>query len=114
MATGSPKSRHPAPTIHEARLASGPSGAVEWESALTLEQAIARRRQELDIVVRGDDENANRKLAKTVEEAVGPASRPQPPHTSTAGPNALPHFHQISRWPAATLFTKPRNGKPGK
>src|SRR6266702_2502002 len=56
MATGSPKSRHPAPTIHEARLASGPSGAVEWESALTLEQAIARRRQELDIVVRGEDE----------------------------------------------------------
>ena len=114
MATGSPKSRHPAPTIHEARLASGPSGAVEWGSVLTLAEAIARRRQELDIVVRGDDENANRKLAKTVEEAAGPASRPQPPHTSTAGPNALPHFHQISRSPAGHSFYETTKRKARK
>src|SRR5438132_6690509 len=114
MVTDPAKLSQPAPTIHEATLAPGPSGAVEWGSGLSREEATARRQQELDIVVRGDDENANRNLARTVEEAVGPASRPQPPHTSTAGPNALPHFHQISRSPAGHSFYETTKRKARK
>lgn len=92
------------PTVHEATLASGPSGAVEWGSVLTNQEAIDRRKNGLDIVVRGDDETANRRLAQRIEAGVGTPSRPQPPHTTTAGPHALPHFHQQSRTPGGHSF----------
>jgi hypothetical protein len=99
------------PTIHEAVLASGPSGAVEWGAELTPDQAVNRRKLAEDVVVRGNDETANRRLAGAIESAVGPASRPQPPHTYSAGPHALPHFHQRSRLLAGHTFYETRNRK---
>jgi hypothetical protein len=114
MATDSAQSSELSPTIHEATLASGPSGAVEWGELLTFEEAVSQRQQERDIVVRGDDVNANRKRARTVEEAVGSASRPEPPHTTTAGTNALPHFHQKSRSPAGHSFYETAKRKARK
>ena len=101
----------PEPTIHEASLASGPSGAVEWGGTITFEEAVDRRKNALNIVVRGDDENANRRLAGKVEAAVGVATRPQPPHTYSAGPHALPHFHQVSRTPKWHAFYETVNLK---
>ncbi len=94
----------PAPTIHVATRATDGSGAVEWGSELTLSAAIARRKRGLDIVVRGSDKAANRRLARNVEAGVGPPSKPQFPHTATAGPYALPHFHQASRQPPGHSF----------
>jgi hypothetical protein len=55
------------------------------------------------VVVCGDDVDANRHLAGKVEVAVGPRTGPQKPHTR-AGPNALPHFHQLSRKPDGHCF----------
>jgi hypothetical protein len=101
-------------TIHEAELASGPSGAVEWSKELTFDEAVNRRKNEKDIVVRGKDETANRRLAGKVEATVGPASRPQFPHTNTAGRHALPHFHQRSRSPAGHSFYETRHLKARK
>src|SRR6266853_1769195 len=100
MSTASPPAAGAPPTIHEAALASGPSGAVEWGAELTLDRAVNRRRSGMDVVVRGDDETANRRHAGAIESAVGPATKPQPPHTYSAGAHALPHFHQRSRVPA--------------
>jgi hypothetical protein len=94
----------PPPTIHEAELASGPSGAVEYGPQIADAAAVDRRKQGLDIVVRGDDTVANRRLAYKIEAAVGPPSRPQFPHINSAGPLALPHFHQQSRSPGGHAF----------
>jgi hypothetical protein len=91
------------PMIHEAQRTSGPSGIVERGVELTLEGAVARRRTGEDVVVRGDDTDANRRLAGQVEAAVGPPSRPQAPEWR-AGPRALPHFHQASRSPDGHTF----------
>jgi hypothetical protein len=101
-------------TIHEAELASGPSGAVEWGAFIDMDAAVMRRRAGLDIVVRGDNVSANRALARTVEALVGPPSRPQFPHTSTAGSQALPHFHQQSRSPAGHSFYETEKRKARK
>jgi hypothetical protein len=111
MSTASPLATSAPPTIHEAALASGPSGAVEWGAELTMDQAVNRRRSGEDVVVRGDDEIANRRLARAIEAAVGPATKPQPPHTYAAGPHALPHLHQRSRVPAGHTFYETRNRK---
>jgi hypothetical protein len=86
----------PSPTIHEAELVPGSSGFVEYGAEIDEQTAVARRRAGSDIVVRGDDEVANRRKAYQIEAQVGPPSRPQPPELK-AGPNALPHFHQRSR-----------------
>jgi hypothetical protein len=94
----------PATTIHEAELASGPSGAVEYGKEIDELTAIARRANGEDIVVRGDDTRANRARAYKVEVQVGSPSKAQFPHTSTAGPMALPHFHQKSRSPRGHAF----------
>jgi hypothetical protein len=93
----------PTATIHEAELASGPSGAVAWGPELDFEQAVARRRQGQDVVVRGGNGKANQQLAGRVEAAVGPRTRAQPPERK-AGPLALPHFHQESRDPEGHSF----------
>jgi hypothetical protein len=85
------------PTIHEAGLASGPSGAVEYGVEIDEAAAVARRRNKEDIVIRGSNTAANRALAYKIEAQVGTPSRPQFPHTSFAGQMALPHFHQLSR-----------------
>jgi hypothetical protein len=72
-------------------MSSGPLGAVEYGAQISEQDAIQKRRSALDIVVRGLDQQANRKVAQGIEEAVGPAI-PDPPH-KRAGPHALPHFH---------------------
>ena len=94
----------PPPTIHEAALASDGSGAVEYGVEIDEAAAVARRRQGDDVVVRGSQTNANRALARKIEAQVGPPSPPQFPHTRSAGPRALPHFHQHSRAPGGHLF----------
>ena len=94
----------PATTIHEAELASGPSGAVEYGQEIDEVTAITRRQNGQDIVVRGDETKANRARAYGIEVQVGVPSKPQFPHTSTAGLMALPHFHQKSRSPRGHAF----------
>src|SRR3954466_4933984 len=83
----------PPPTIHEATLAPGTSGAVIRGPEIDFAAAVARRQAGLDVVVCGDDLDANRRMAYAIESTVGPATRPQKPHHD-AGPASLPHFHQ--------------------
>lgn len=64
--------------------------------------AIAQRQAELDIVVCGNDVDANRGLAQNIESAIGPCQR-HDPHRG-AGPNALPHFHQVKPPPSGHAF----------
>src|SRR5437016_1827647 len=85
------------PRIHEATLASGPSGAVIKGPEIDLVTAVYRRRAGLDIVVCGNDLKANQGLARQVEAAVGRYEQ-QTPHKN-AGPFALPHFQPASRPP---------------
>ena len=96
------------PRIHEAELASGASGVVLRGNALDQGAAVARRQRGEDVVVCGDGLRANRNLARLIEAAVGPPTRPQEPHRS-AGPSALPHFHQESRSPAGHTFYETDN-----
>jgi hypothetical protein len=70
--------------------------------------AVARRQSGQDVVVRGNDIDANRALAAAIEAAVGPRTGPQKPHPR-AGPHALPHFHQQSRSPAGHCFYETAN-----
>src|SRR5262245_57779039 len=104
------KAKPPAepPKIYESELASGPSGAVPRGAEIDLVSAIARRQAGEDVVVCGDELGANRHLAREIEEAVGPATRPQEPHRR-AGPSALPHFHQQSRSPVGHTFYETEN-----
>ena len=94
----------PTTSIHEAELAPGPSGAVVYGKEIDELTAVGRRTNGEDVVVRGDDTNANRARAYSIEALVGPPSKPQFPHTSTAGLMALPHFHQASRSPKGHAF----------
>jgi hypothetical protein len=96
----------PAPptTIHDAELASGGSGAVEYGGEIDEATAVARRSNGKDIVIRGGDTKQNRSRAYQIEVQVGPPSRPQFPHKTRAGPMALPHFHQQSRSPQGHSF----------
>ncbi len=90
------------PNIHEATLASGPSGAVEKGAEIDFATAVARRQAGLDVVVCGGGIKANRALARQIETAVGPAEREEP--HDTAGPLALPHFQPATRPPAGHTF----------
>ena len=90
------------PVIHEAELESGPSGAVSRGPEIDLANAIARRQQGLDVVVCGDDTDANRTRAREVESAVGPCKR-EDPHPR-AGPHALPHYQPNPRPPEGHTF----------
>jgi hypothetical protein len=106
----------PQPTIHEAEREPGLSGAVLRGAELDLAAAIARRQAGEDVVVCGSDTDTNRRLAYQVEAGVGTPSRPQAPHKS-AGPMALPHFHQVNRTPDGHTFyetdkRKTRRKKP--
>jgi hypothetical protein len=80
---------------------------------LTFEDAVARRRGGDDVVVCGDETDANRRLAGQIEAAVGAPSRPQAPERK-AGPRALPHFHQASRDPEGHTFYETENRKARK
>jgi hypothetical protein len=90
------------PTIHEATLDSGPSGAVLRGLEISLETAIARRQVGLDVVVCGGSLRENRALARKIESAVGPAERQQP--HKRAGPHTLPHFQPEKRPPKGHTF----------
>jgi hypothetical protein len=104
----------PITTVHEAELAAGPSGAVEYGDEIDEIAAINRRANAKDIVVRGNDTKANRARAYQIEAQVAPPSRPQFPHTSTAGLMALPHFHQQSRAPMGHSFYETERRKARK
>jgi hypothetical protein len=103
----------PAPTIHEAELAPGPSGAVLFGPEIDFDTAVAQRQAGQDVVVRGNDTDSNRRIAYRIEAVVGPPTRPQPPERQ-AGPLALPHFHQQSRDPVGHLFYETEKRKARK
>lgn len=88
----------PPPTIHEATLGSGGGGFVEYGTEIDEAAAVARRRAGEDVVVRGDDIDANRRLARRIESAAGPCVRGLP-HIRSAGAHALPHYQQTRRTP---------------
>jgi hypothetical protein len=83
----------PPVTIHEAELASGPSGGVIRCAVIDVAAAVARRQRGENVVVCGDDLKANRRQAEQIEAAVGPYLR-SAPHRQSAGRRALPHFQQ--------------------
>jgi hypothetical protein len=89
---------------------------VEWGSVLTDQEAVDRRRQGLNVVVRGSDGRQDRRKACHIEMAVGTPVSFDVPH-ARAGPRALPHFHQASRSPDGHSFyevgkRKARKKKP--
>lgn len=100
------------PTIHEAELSSELTGAVDFGAEISEVEAVARRVAALDIVVRGADRAANRRLAGKIESAVGEAI-PHFPHR-IAGPYALPHWQQQSRSPTGHSFYETENLKARK
>jgi hypothetical protein len=107
-----PSSAPPPSTIHEAELSSELTGAVDFGPELGESQAIARRQLGLDIVVRGRDKAANRRIAGKIEAAVGEAI-PHFPHRG-AGKYALPHWQQKSGSPAGHSFYETDNLKARK
>jgi hypothetical protein len=104
---GKPAKAAGPPTIPEATLASGPSGAVLKGAEIDLATAIARRKAGLDVVVCGDSLKANRSLARKIETAVGLAQRSRP--HDRAGPHALPHFQPEPRPPEGHTFYETDN-----
>jgi hypothetical protein len=94
-----------APTIHRALL--GTQGRVVRGEQITEVEAVAERTAGRDVVVCGPDVRDNRRLAKKIEEQVGP-SRREDPHTRL-GPYALPHFQPDPRPPEGhTFYETPR------
>ncbi len=90
------------PTVHEATLASGPSGVVFKGAEIDVATASARRQAGLNIVVCGDDIDANRAVAQVIESAAGRWER-QNPHRN-AGPHSLPHLQQVEPPPVGHAF----------
>src|SRR5262249_22864543 len=103
----------PAPRIHEATLASGASGAVLRGAEMDEAAAVARRQAGLEVVVCGDDLDANREAARAIEAAVG--TYEQQRFHRRAGPLALPHFQQRKQPPDGHTFyeTEKRNSRKG-
>src|SRR4051794_16938114 len=97
-----PKPAAGPPKVHEATLAPGPSGVVFKGAEIDVPTAVARRKAGRDIVVCGDDVDANRAVAQAIEAAVGPWMR-QDPHRN-AGPYSLPHFQQVRPPPVGHSF----------
>ena len=99
--------------IFDAALDSGPSGTVIARTEIDFNTAVSLRKAGKDIVVCGDNLNANRDLAKAVEAAVGPYQQER--FHRRAGPMALPHFHQRSRVPEGHSFyeTEKRKARKG-
>jgi hypothetical protein len=100
------------PSIHEAERASGPSGAVLAGTVLDFSAAVTRRQAGLDVVVCGEDVTANRRLAGSIEAAVGACQRGDPHRR--AGPLALPHFQQDTPPPEGHTFYETANRKARK
>ena len=63
----------PAPTIHEAEPMPRPLGVVWYGAELDFDSAVARRQAGLDVVVRGDDVDANRAWTLAVPLPPAPA-----------------------------------------
>jgi hypothetical protein len=101
-----------APTIHDSERAGGPSGAVEYGAEIDFDSAVARRQSGQDVFVRGDDTNANRRLAGAIESAVGPCYRSDP--HARAGPLALPHWQQDQAPPEGHTFYETAKRKARK
>ena len=97
-----PPAAAPPPTVHEAELESGPSGRVLRGPEIDLAKAIARRRGGQNVVVCGNDADANRRQAFAIEKAVGPCKRGAP--HDLAGPQALPHYQPNPRPPDGHTF----------
>ena len=91
----------PSPRIYEASL--GANGAVVKGQPITQAQAEARRQSGEDVLVGGGSIDANRSLARTIEQNANGAYKRCPPHAQ-AGPNALPHFQPFPRPPAGHTF----------
>jgi hypothetical protein len=104
---GRPPAPATPPTIHEAELASGPSGAILKGPVIDLAAAVGRRKGGLDVVVCGNNLREYRNLARQIEAAAGPY-RQQDPH-KTAGPSALPHFQPDPRPPEGHTFYETAN-----
>lgn len=102
-----------APTIHEAYLTGGPSGAVESGPEIAAAETQAQRAAGRDVVVRSGEDRANRSLAYQLESAVGPALF-QFPHQRSTGPMALPHFQQQAPPPRGHAFYEVGNRKARK
>lgn len=100
------------PTIHEAERASGPSGAVLFGTLIDFDTAVTLRQSGLDVVVCGEDVALNRRLAGTIETAVGTCQRSDPHRR--AGPLALPHFQQDQPPPEGHTFYETANRKARK
>jgi hypothetical protein len=103
----------PPPLIHEAELASGPTGAVIRGAVVDLTTAVARRLAGLNVVVCGDDHQANSALAQRIEAAVGPYKRGVA-HRNLAGPRALPHFQQQARTHLGHTFYETANRRAAR
>jgi hypothetical protein len=90
----------PLPTIHEAERASGTSGAVLVGREIGFAAAVLRRNAGEDVIIRGDDRKANRRLAEQIESAVGLAER-QDPHqkSGTSGLASLSAATDSARRP---------------
>jgi hypothetical protein len=99
------------PRVYQATRAS--LGKVVRGAELTVEQAIVERKAQRDIVVCGGGTVPNRVLAGQIENAVGPATRPQAPHTYL-GPYALPHFQQEFPPPQGHSFYETDQRKAAK
>src|SRR5262245_13380240 len=94
-----------APTIHRAAL--GTRGRVIRSDQISETEAVAERTAGRDVVVCGPDVRDNRRLAKKIEDQVGP-NRRQDPHDKE-GPYALPHFQPDPRPPEGhTFYETPR------
>jgi hypothetical protein len=100
----------PAPTIHAAERMPGPLGVVWYAEEIDVDAAVARRRAGGDVVVRGSDLDANRRLAQAIEAAVGAYKRGDP-HRKWAGPFALPHYQQVKPPPDGHTFYETANRK---
>jgi hypothetical protein len=91
------------PTFHKATLATDGTGRLFKGAALTHADAILERQAGRDVVVCGAVEWQNARWARSIEAAVGPCLQCSP-HTRKAGPQALPHFHQVTRNPGGHCF----------
>jgi len=90
------------PRIHEATLASGPSGAVLKGPEIDFPTAVARRQVGENIVVCGNDRTANQNVARSIEASVGPYRQER--FHRKPGPLALPHFQQWTKPPYGHSF----------
>jgi hypothetical protein len=77
-----------------------PSRGVRYGAELTVAEAVDRRRNGGDIVVRGGDKVNNRQVAQLIEAMVGPYML----HKPHAGDAALPHYQQTAGQPGGHAF----------